>query len=115
MLSSTFTLRALFGSRVAGDSQMGAFPRGGPGNLGLVGLTGVVSHGLTGVEDAAAADGDDAALGSGGVVLSTRGCFTALEATSRVNLAYPTCSWLPVPFQISLSAQQISVAVARWA
>ena len=48
-LSSTFTLRSLFGSGVAGDS-----PIGESGDLGLVGLAGVVSHGSGGVEDAAA-------------------------------------------------------------
>ena len=57
-------------------------------------------------------DDGDAPFGSGGEVLSTRGCFAAVaEGTSRAYLAYPTCSWLPVPLQFSLATQQISVAV----
>ena len=50
--------------------QWCAFSRGGPGNLGLVGLTGVVSHESTGVEQAEAVDDGDALPGSGGEVYS---------------------------------------------
>ena len=62
---------------------MGAFSRAGQAISGLVGLTGIVSHGLTGVEDAAAVDDVDAPPGSGDEVLSTRGCFTALSSSGR--------------------------------
>ena len=74
-LSSTFTLRNLFGSGVAGDSPIGG--------SGLVGLAGVVSHESSGVEDAAAVEDDDAPPGSGIDVSSTslRGCFAALSSS----------------------------------
>ena len=77
-LSSTFTLRSLFGSGVAGDS-----PIGGSGDLRLVGLAGVVSQGSGGVEDAAALEDDGAPPGSGIDVSSTslRGVFAALSSS----------------------------------
>ena len=77
-LSSTLTLRSLFGSGVAGDS-----PIGGSGDLGLVGLAGVVSHGSGGVEDAAALEDDGALPGSGIDVSSTslRGVVATLSSS----------------------------------
>ena len=72
-MSSTFTLRSPFGSGVAGDTSTG-----GSSDLCLVGLAGVVSHGLGGVEDAAAAEDDGAAsLGQASMspFTSLRGCF----------------------------------------
>ena len=107
-LSSTFTLRSLFRSGVAGDS-----PIGGSGDLGLVGLAGVVSHGSGGVEDAAALEDDGAHPGSGIDVSSTslRGCFAALSSSGSrgARLTCPMCSWHPVPFR-----SRLRIRGSRW-
>ena len=39
--------RVLFGRGVCGGSPIVAFPSGGPGNLGVVGLTSVVARGIS--------------------------------------------------------------------
>ena len=55
--SSTVALRNFFGK---GDtSDFSVTLSGGPGDLGLVGLTGVVTHGSGGVECVAVVDDDD--------------------------------------------------------
>ena len=76
---------------------MGAFPRGGPADLGLVILTGVVSHGSTGVEDAAAVDDVDASWVRRRGVLHPWLFRSSFVFWSRRR---------PLPFPFSLSVQQ---------